>query len=57
MILTSRKRKRIKLFSSRPQLRFYKKAIEKATYELDAAEVEELMEEKQRYINDLMNSL
>jgi hypothetical protein len=47
------RRKRIALFSYRPQLRSLNKQIEKAAFEIDAALVEELMEEKRRYVESL----
>jgi hypothetical protein len=47
------RRKRIALFSNRPKLRDLNKQIEKATFEIDAALVEELMEEKRRYVESL----
>ena len=39
-------RKKNKYLSIRPELRILNEAIKKATYEMDAATVEELMEEK-----------
>ncbi|MFC0273624.1 hypothetical protein ACFFIX_19720 [Metabacillus herbersteinensis] len=55
MFTSVRKRKRIKLFSNRSRLREINKSIEKATYELDVASVEELMEERARFIDSLFN--
>lgn len=49
------KRKRLFLFSSRPSLRKLNKEIEKATREIDAALVEELMEEKRRFIEGMLS--
>lgn len=45
--------KRKILFSSRTKLRELNQAIERATNEVDVALVEELMEEKRRFLNNL----
>lgn len=43
----------IQLFSNRSKLRAFNKSIELATFNIDVALVEELMEEKNRFLESL----
>lgn len=47
-----KRKKRIDFFSKRGQLRVLNRYMKQAAYDMDAALIEELMEEKYRVIND-----